>query len=299
MNCKEANDIQISSFLYSLGIKPIKISGNSYWYLSPLRIEKTPSFRVDIQKNLWRDYGIAEGGTLVDLGTKMLKISIPSLLTMLSRGELKSFSFQQPETSNVHAPEISKVGPLANKALTSYLEQRGIPLSIAKEYCEEIYYGVKDKHYFAIAFKNDSGGYELRNKYMKLCLNKKDITSIIKPDSSRVILFEGFLDFLTWLKISEPIVGPDLDKTSFIILNSVSQIERAKTRLLSLPKISIEAFFDNDEAGRKCFMALKNDFPETSDRSILYKQFKDLNEMIIPKNVGVKNDLNREGGLSM
>lgn len=277
MNCEEANKISIIGFLDSLGIKPVKTTGNSYWYNSPLRKEKTPSFKVDGRLNRWYDHGIAEGGKLVDLGTRLLSVDIPALLEKLSSQSIASFSFQQPE---VHEPayfQIQKIKDLNNKALTSYLDQRAIPLSVAKEFCWEIYYEIQGKKYFAIGFENDSKGYEIRNKYFKACIGAKDITTIQNDSTERVALFEGFIDFLSWVKQLQA----KMSRSSFIVLNSVNQIEKAKAKLLQLnPKI-IEAYFDNDAAGRKCFEALVKDFPSAIDRSSLYKGLKDVNEMVV------------------
>ncbi len=299
MNCEEANNISIIGFLNSLGIQPARVSANSYWYLSPLRNEKTPSFKVNPVTNRWYDHGISSGGKLVDLGVKILNIDVSDFLSKLADNDPKSFSFQKPEAIDEVKLEIRKIKPLENTALTSYLKERGISLSIAREFCQEVYYQIKDKNYFAICFKNDSDGLELRNKYMKLCLNKKDITSFIQPDSKKVVMFEGFMDFLTWLKISEPKMGPELKKLSFIVLNSVNQIESAKVKLLSVPGISIEAYFDNDDAGRKCFESLKKDFPSALDKSDLYKGHKDLNEMISKDMIVSKTKWNSHDELSM
>ena len=42
INCNEAKRMDIVTYLESLSIKPQKVNGNDYWYLSPLRDEKHP-----------------------------------------------------------------------------------------------------------------------------------------------------------------------------------------------------------------------------------------------------------------
>lgn len=154
MNCEEANNISIIGFLNSLGIQPARISSNSYWYLSPLRNEKTPSFKVNPVTNRWYDHGISAGGKLVDLGVKLLNIGVSDFLSRLSQNDSKSFSFQKPEMIKDAKIEIRKIKSLENKALTSYLEERGISLLIAKEFCQEVYYQKENRNYFAISLKN-------------------------------------------------------------------------------------------------------------------------------------------------
>jgi len=60
MNCAEANQIDMVDYLNSMGYPPQKISGNDYWYLSPLRSEKHASLKVERNRNVWYDYGIGQ-----------------------------------------------------------------------------------------------------------------------------------------------------------------------------------------------------------------------------------------------
>mgnify|MGYP001509848059 CR=1 FL=1 len=63
----DLKNISIRQFLARRGILP-KYERNGYgMYLSPLREERTPSFKVDYVQNLWYDFGLGEGGTLLTL----------------------------------------------------------------------------------------------------------------------------------------------------------------------------------------------------------------------------------------
>lgn len=64
----EARKIDLVQYLSDLGFEPAKIRSNDYWYLSPLRQEKTPSFKVNRKLNVWFDHGIQKGGNLVNFG---------------------------------------------------------------------------------------------------------------------------------------------------------------------------------------------------------------------------------------
>ena len=66
MNCEQANQMNLVDYLYTLGYSPKKIIGNNYWYHSPFRQERTPSFKIDRAKNLWYDFGKDKGGKTVD-----------------------------------------------------------------------------------------------------------------------------------------------------------------------------------------------------------------------------------------
>ena len=68
MNISEAKQIRIVDYLRLLGHEPKNARGGQYWYLSPFREEKTPSFKVNDRLNEWYDFGAATGGDLVELG---------------------------------------------------------------------------------------------------------------------------------------------------------------------------------------------------------------------------------------
>jgi len=80
MNCQKINQIPINQFLFSLNIGPVKISGGTLRYFSPLRKESTPSFDVSLTKNVWIDRGTGEGGTLVDLCCRLENISVSEVV---------------------------------------------------------------------------------------------------------------------------------------------------------------------------------------------------------------------------
>ncbi len=47
MNIEEAKSIQLEDYLRRMGFNPVKQQGDSIWYCSPFREEKTPSFKVN------------------------------------------------------------------------------------------------------------------------------------------------------------------------------------------------------------------------------------------------------------
>lgn len=51
----EAKQIPIMEYLTGLGFEPAKVRGDDYWYHSPFREERTPSFKVSTKLNVWYD----------------------------------------------------------------------------------------------------------------------------------------------------------------------------------------------------------------------------------------------------
>ena len=147
------------------------------------------------------------------------------------------------------------------------------------EFLKEVHYRMNDKNYFGIGFKNDSGGYEIRNKYSKICLGKKDF-STIKNGSDSLRIFEGYFDFLSFKSIEKSLESKSSD---YLILNSVSMISHIKKSLENYE--NIELYFDNDDAGNRAAEMIKNENKNAEDCRILYSDFKDLNDWLIHKNL--------------
>jgi hypothetical protein len=68
MTIEEAKQVRIVDFLAQLGHHAQYVKSDQYWYLSPLRDEQSPSFKVNDRLNEWYDFGAATGGDLVELG---------------------------------------------------------------------------------------------------------------------------------------------------------------------------------------------------------------------------------------
>lgn len=153
---------------------------------------------------------MGEGGSIIDLVSQLENCSIGEAITKLERqyGNTQSdpFSFHRDNmtASKTDVREevihIVKIMPITHSSLLEYLKERCIDTDIANRHCKEVYYRVNNKSYFALGFKNDSGGYELRNKYFKGCTNK-DVTfyTCIDNKSDTCVIFEGFFDYLSYL----------------------------------------------------------------------------------------------------
>ena len=59
--------LSIRAYLAGRGLLPTKENLRYGLYLSPLREEHTPSFKVDYMQNLWYDFGLGVGGSLSTL----------------------------------------------------------------------------------------------------------------------------------------------------------------------------------------------------------------------------------------
>ena len=281
MDVRQMREIPIADFLSAIGILPQKQKGGILWYNAPYRTERTPSFKVDTNKNVWFDFGIGKGGDIFDLAGEFIGSGdfLLRAAFIAKSGTCPLPVLKQPQRSEKKETVFEDiwVRPLQDTRLLDYLEERGINAHVAIPNCEEVRYRVHGKRYYAIGFRNNAGGLELRNRFFKGCIPPKDIS--LKHNGSDVCaVFEGFMDYLSAMQLG--IIASDQ-----LVLNSVSNVEKAVKALQGYGRI--ECFLDNDDAGRRTFQRLHDCFGEkVIDRSFLYAEHKDLNEFLLSKNVG-------------
>lgn len=275
---EEVKNTDIVNYLSCLGFKPSKISRNDYWYVSPFRDERTPSFKVNRKINRWYDFGDGRGGNLIDFGILFHRCSVGDFLRKIK----SSFSFEQQNINVKNEDDDSKKIKIINEkdisslVLIRYLHKRRIPLNLAIKYCREIHYELYGKMYYAIGFKNNAGGYELRNEKFKAGSSPKDVT-VIKNHSDNLTVFEGFFNFLSYQAIHEK---QEQQKSSFLILNSASFFQ--KTLPLMQSYKAVHLFLDRDTTGQNCIQkAQAIDKEKFIDESRLYERYKDLNDWIM------------------
>ncbi|MBI9062117.1 MAG: toprim domain-containing protein [Marinilabiliaceae bacterium] len=280
MNYSEAKNIDIVNFLSEKGIQPVKANGYQYFFLSPLRSESLPSFSVNINKNLWYDFGIGEGGDIIELVRKMFNVDFLEALQILSGNQFATFQ-QKPVSpkKNINNFRINKTyDEIKSYYLISYLHVRCIDYQLVK-HCNHLYeveYKAQSgKLISALGFKNDKGGYEMRNKFTKLSTSPKAI-STIPGDGDVLNVFEGFMDYLSALTYYQT---PKLRGTS-IILNGVGQKRSLFQRLSNFKEIKL--FLDNDAAGMKLNDEIREKYSTvTNVAAAKYPKFKDFNEFLM------------------
>ena len=231
-------------------------------YYSPFRDERTPSFQIDEAKNTWYDYGTSEGGGLFDFVCKLAGITrgevydwLASFRHMVPESEYKAviapLMQRKPQASRIVIDSASHT--FTKDKLIEYALSRAVSKEVLAKYCEEVIYHIDsapDRKFFAIGFKNNSGGYVLRSSISKRC-SSSDITTLDsngqmsqEVTSDKVIVFEGFMDFLSWITD----VKQQTPQYDCCILNSVSNVAKALPWIMEHSNIA--AFMDNDQARR-------------------------------------------------
>ena len=267
-------------------------------YYSPFRDERTPSFQIDEAKNTWYDYGTSEGGGLFDFVCKLAGITrgevydwLASFRHMVPESEYKAviapLMQRKPQASRIVIDSASHT--FTKDKLIEYALSRAVSEEVLAKYCEEVIYHIDsapDRKFFAIGFKNNSGGYVLRSSISKRC-SSSDITTLDsngqmsqEVTSDKVIVFEGFMDFLSWITD----VKQQTPQYDCCILNSVSNVAKALPWIMEHSNIA--AFMDNDQAGRETLQKIMDCASEGAhdvcvyDMARLYEGYNDLNEKL-------------------
>ena len=272
----------IVAYLERKGIKPVRRTPTYALYRSPLREETHPSFKVDTQKNLWIDYAEGRGGSIIDLCMRLEGCTLSEAIRRLGQNASDNGTYSslndfvpnnsQPVMAANGARRLIEISDTLAPHFQEYLTKvRCINLEKATPFLKCISSEVKGRHYQAIGFANQSGGYELRdNQSFKGTVAPKDITPIFTDRAEPVCIFEGFMDFLSFLSMKEKIINHCL------VMNSVSNVARTVRYLNDRHLTHIRAFLDNDDAGRRTVQEFVRAGFKVEDMSQHYKDFKDL-----------------------
>ena len=295
MNIAQARTIPLDQYLGSQGFKPAhsRLAGRELWYSSPLRQgDKSPSFKIDTQKNLWYDHGLAKGGTIIDLVTHLCACDVRDALRHLEKCRLytgaeaarpalstddasgSQLSFMGPSTAtqtepdkncarpDAHGPQLAgekektgsstalellKSEPLQHPALLKYLKGRGIDLDIARKFVAQIDFKAPQStgSYFGVGYPAGEG-FEVRNALFKGFVGTgKSVTFHEGQNRKRLFVFEGFIDFLSYLTMK----GLDQAEGDALVLNSSALKAHALPYLSDQRYAEIQLFLDNDSSG--------------------------------------------------
>ena len=275
MNCEQIKErVSIREVLESFNSYPAKENCRTAFYFALDRKENTPSLSVDFVKNTAFDFGTGKSYDVISIVQQINGCSVSDALQFLKKFDF-SFSHQIDTVTEIEKRyEIIEIKDVQHIALNQYLKSRKV--FEQKGLVKEIHYELNGRKYFGIGFLNNSGGIEIRNKYSKLCLGKKDVT-LLKNEEEQgkdICIFEGFFDYLSYEKIK---IKND-SNTDFLILNSTAMLFKVEDLLKYYNKISL--FLDNDISGKTTKQIIQKKYKNVEDCSFIYKCYKDFNEWI-------------------
>ena len=275
-NCSEIRkSVSVEIVLQSFGLRAAKSFPNGKLYHAFFREDKNPSLVTYYNSPYAYDYGRnGKKYDVISLTELFMNCNTSEALLYLSSLPL----FELKNNDNYENKcEIIKVSPVFLYPLKNYLYSRGITQNYWKYICE-VHYKIPNCNsvFYSIGFKsNKENCYELRSSVFKGC-SGKDITTI-KNGSSKIIVFEGFFSFLSFLVLF-PKINADM-----IIMNSTIMINRSIFFLEQNPYNEIILMLDNDESGSATTDILLSKFEKAIDNRHIFSGFNDINDYLVNK----------------
>jgi hypothetical protein len=278
-----AKSISLIGLIKELGYTLEETSGY-YRMTSPFRSEGNPSFDINKRKvDKWRDRGTNQKGDVVDFVKELFHYNTHDAINYLLEKRQIAIPVYESVKRDLDSILITHVGDIISPALIDYLAERRISLKVAHKWLVELkiqfpYGKYPERITTILGFKSDSGGYEMRNRFLKVCNSPKNVTTI-KGDSDYkgIAVYEGSFSFLSHATI----VGDAPMGGDAVVLNSLSFLPQ----MLSFwdKSIPIFGFLDNDDAGDKATQSIIDAGFNLTDMRYGYKDFNDLNDMLCGK----------------
>lgn len=273
--------------------KPLKKTKNGYLYRVPWRNDEHPSLSVTLNGRGWNDLATGDHGSVIDLVMRCLNTHDVKVACEHIECTNPSFSFSQSIQFDYGQKEKDiaftrfDTMPITSTGLYAYLHQRCISIDIAKQFLQEAHYSYRNSddcsYIYALAYKNDKGGYELRNAAKKLSKAPKGITFHLYQENVPLIVFEGVFDMLSFATLCGKV------KHNYIVLNSTVNVDAAieAIRIGRNHYSKIFLALDNDNSGTDATARLLSEFPDAQDIRDRFAPHKDVNDYLI--NAKTKN----------
>ena len=305
MNIEQARGISLESFIKQLGYQEVtKGRSNEAWFRSPLRDEKTASFKVDRRANKWIDFGgEAKQGDIIDFvkaygerkGWGTLDTSEALQRIADTTGEKPRIS--RSAAKQGFAPRTEKVGnsgsatfridliaPLQSKKLIDYLRDRKLLVGPAKKYVQQIHYThvPSRRQFYGLTWANEEGGQEVRSPHFKAVIGNKapSVINVNHPETvAGTAIFEGMTDYLSYLQLAKQEV-----MARAIIMNSTATYKEVIELVNRQPRDEpVQGYLQNDRAGLVAAYRLKQGLPQLQLQNSKYSAYADINDYLTGK----------------
>ena len=101
-----------------------------------LRDDSTPSFAVNINKNLWVDLGLKEGGDVISLVQRLEDVGFVQAVRKLLKEDFRVQEYSY-NTEKVPGIEIISLESIKDQDLIEYIMDRKVDIDIARQYCQQ------------------------------------------------------------------------------------------------------------------------------------------------------------------
>ena len=261
--------------------------GHDYYFL-------TDNEKFSVDEKGYYDFKAGKGGQIfkavMELEKKTWKEAVEFLKDFSNTTIRQSVKNQKAEnkrptptqhyTEKAPSTKITQVSVPNNDKLLEYFAGRGISKEILQQYAQQVHYrnNSDGKNYFGIGLRNQSGGYDIRNPYVKAKVGASDI-SIITGTRNETVVFEGMTDMFSYLQMAKDNGKPN-DRT-LVVLNSITNTGTFIEQFQNYTG-KIHLFLDGDKAGNDATQNILNNLKNSIDQRGAYgigkSEVKDLND---------------------
>ena len=276
----KANEVALTDIFEDRGVKCQKTSGKYKYYPAVWRSEKNASIAVDTSQNVWQDFGgsgAAKGGDpirLIEVWDH--KTAFDAAQYLLVHHFKKTTETAQTELKFENESTQKYLGdyPIDNIQLDYLVNVRKIRPETAMKWTRKVFYLLGQKKVFAVGFRNDKGGWELRTNKYKVTMGEKWYTTIPgRNKRNHLIVFEGFIDYMSALDLHQA----DFFEADCVVLNSLAMAD--KFDFTKYEKVWLA--LDNDQAGDETTRHLMERHKNMKDLRGDFLGYKDYNEKLI------------------
>ena len=301
MNIAQARNLDLAGFIGRLGHAEVP-KGRDYeaWFLSPLRSEKTPSFKVDRRTQKWKDFGghhpqgdivdfVQAYGEVAGWGRLSTSEALARIATVSGHIERVKTTYRSRRGDKVAPTKlkqerfvIDEIRSIQAPKLIDYLRSRKLQVSTAKAYLQQLHYTdtSSGRKYYGLTWENEEGGREVRNPVFKMAMGSKAPSVIatqhpaVRTDAIGV--FEGMTDYLSYLQLTKAPVA------QAVIMNSTATHQRTVeiVRELRTQATQLLGYLQNDRAGLHVTKKLREALPDLQLENQRYLRYGDLNDYL-------------------
>ena len=285
MNIKQI--IENHTCLDYLGDRVVKKTKDGYLARAPWREDRHPSLTVTLNGKGWKDQTTGQHGNIIDLVATDKHMTKSEVCAWFDTFHPTSSSFDPQKSYGGKEKDgflSFEVVPLQSRGLYAYLTNRRINTTIARQFLQEAHYSFEQRtdgrYLYALAYSNSLGGYELRSERFKGGTSPKGITVHLDQENAPVVVFEGFMDMLSFATLCGGV------KHNYVVLNSIVNKEAAFEFLKALHN-QVYLCLDNDKGGEDTTKWLMEQLPSAVDIRSRFAPAKDVNEYLLAERSAV------------
>ncbi|MBB6326933.1 MULTISPECIES: toprim domain-containing protein [Algoriphagus] len=207
--------------------------------------QRTGSIAVDHRTNVWYDHAAGRGGDVLEAVQVFENKTFAQSVEQLSDFPTERTVIPTNKPKAAPKIKIESVKRVSHPALVNYIRTRGLEPNEISDFAKEVHWGNKGRKYFAVGFPNESGGWVLRSSIFKGNILGGGISIQVLGTPERIKIFEGWFDFLSYLKLSG---ATDLKA---IILNSTANLKLSLILDVLAECEVVDLYLDNDATGDK------------------------------------------------